>query len=309
MTTPLITAHELHERLTHDPRPVVLDVRWALGDPHGREHFAQRRIPGSRYVDLDSELAAPPTARHGRHPLPKLEDLQAAARRWGVRQGEGVVVLDDNGSLAAARAWWLLTWAGVADVRVLDGGLGAWQAAGFELAEGPTEPDGTVGGDVTLTSGRLPTLEADQAAALARTGVLLDARAAERYRGESEPIDPRAGHIPGAVCAPTAENLAPDATFQPADRLRARFARLGVPRAEPGSVGVYCGSGVTAAHQILALRLAGLDAALYPGSWSQWSSDPDRPIAVGAEPGNPPADAGPADTTPAAATAGPGTDL
>jgi len=287
-THPLITAAELHGWLARTSRPIVLDVRWALGDPRGREHFERARIPGSRYVDLDTELAAAPTPRSGRHPLPAVEDLQAAARRWGVRQGQGIVVLDDNGSLAAARAWWLLTWAGVADVRVLDGGLGAWRAAGLPLDQGPVREQAAAG-DVTLTSGRLPlpTLDADDAAELARTGVLLDARAPERYRGESEPVDPRAGHIPGAVSAPTTDNLAPDGTFQPPEGLRARFAGLGASPAEAGTVGVYCGSGVTAAHQILALRLAGVDAALYPGSWSQWSSDPDRPVAVGPEPGGP----------------------
>ncbi|GAA4546199.1 rhodanese-like domain-containing protein [Pseudonocardia xishanensis] len=258
--------------------PVLLDVRWALGDPHGREHHREGHLPGAVYVDLDAELAAhtdDPT--DGRHPLPAVADLQAAARRWGVRADRPVVVYDASGGLAAGRAWWLLRWAGHPDVRLLDGGLAAWTAQHGPLESGPV-PDPEPG-DVVLSPGHLPTLDADAAADLARTGLLLDARASERYRGEVEPIDPRAGHVPGAVSAPTGENLAADGRFR-AD-LRERFAALG---AAEGPVGVYCGSGVTAAHQVAALAAAGITAALFPGSWSAWSSDPDRPVATGAEP-------------------------
>ena len=164
---------------------------------------------------------------------------------------------------------------------MLDGGLRAWESAGYAVDDESVPVHEPAEGDVVLRPGQLPTLDADAAAELARTGVLLDARAAERYRGEVEPIDPRAGHIPGAVSAPTADNLAADGTFRSADELSSRFAELGTA----GTVGVYCGSGVTAAHEILALHLAGIDAALYPGSWSQWSSDPERPAATGAERG------------------------
>jgi thiosulfate/3-mercaptopyruvate sulfurtransferase len=279
----LITAAELRRRLGREPRPVVLDVRWALGDPEGRKHFAARRIPGSVYVDLDTELAAAASPARGRHPLPELADLQASARRWGVRGDSSVVVLDDNGGLSAARAWWLLRWAGVGEVRVLDGGLRAWEAAGFNIEDESADPYVPVEGDVVLTAGHLPVVGIDAAALLARTGLLLDARAGERYRGEVEPVDPRAGHIPGAVSAPTAENLGADGAFRTVDDLRARFEDLGAAGAL--TVGVYCGSGVTAAHQILALAVAGFDAALYPGSWSQWSSDPGRPAATGPERG------------------------
>ena len=283
---PLIGAKELSALLGGNPRPTVLDVRWALGDPHGRKHFAARRIPGSVYVDLDTELAAEPTPRAGRHPLPDLEALQTAARRWGVRRKSSVIVLDDNGGLSAARAWWLLRWAGVSDVRVLDGGLRAWEAAGLPVDDESAPLFEPAEGDVVLRPGQLPTLDADEAAELARTGLLLDARAGERYRGEVEPVDPRAGHIPGAVSAPTSENLSADGVFRSAEELRARFTELGAHDADAGTVGVYCGSGVTAAHQILALHIAGIDdAALYPGSWSQWSSDPERPVATGAERG------------------------
>ena len=257
----------------------LLDVRWALGDPHGHEQYRAGHLPGAVFVDLDRELAAPASPESGRHPLPALAELQASARRWGVHIGQRVVVYDNSGGLAAARAWWLLRWAGVADVRLLDGGLAGWTGSGRDLVTG----EHTVApGDVALTGGGLPVLTADEAAKLARTGVLLDARAGERYRGEAEPVDPRAGHIPGAVSAPTGENLTDQGAFRPAGELRARFAALG---AEPtAAVGVYCGSGVTAAHQIAALAIAGIDAALYPGSWSQWSSDADRPVATGPNP-------------------------
>lgn len=254
---------------------VRLDVRWALGDPNGRAHHAAGHLPGAVFVDLDAELAAPPSPAAGRHPLPSIGDLQAAARRWGVRQDSTVVVYDDAGGLAAARAWWLLRWGGLAEVYLLDGGLAAWRAAGLPVESGPVVP---APGDVVLVGGHLPVIDADGAARLARDGVLLDARAAERYRGETEPIDSRAGHIPGAVSAPTGANLGPDGRFLPPEALRARFAALGVDAAAP--VGAYCGSGVTAAHEIAALAIAGFPGvALYPGSWSQWSSDPARPVA------------------------------
>ncbi|MEX5709050.1 rhodanese-like domain-containing protein [Parafrankia sp. FMc6] len=273
----LVDAKRLHDELTTARAPVLLDVRWALGDPHGRDHYLAGHLPGAVYVDLDTELAAPPGRTAGRHPLPAVEDLQRAARRWGVATGRGVVVYDDNGGLAAARAWWLLRWAGLTDVRILDGALGAWREAGFELATGDVVPEP---GDVVLDAGHLPTLDADEAARVARDGVLLDARAAERFRGEIEPVDPRAGHIPGAVSASTGDNLDEHGRFLSPERLRERFAALGTTGAgEP--VGVYCGSGVTAAHEIAALAAAGIEAALYPGSWSAWSSDPQRPVATG----------------------------
>lgn len=273
----VVTIDELAETLNSAAPPVLLDVRWALGDTEGRQHYLDAHIPGAVFVDLETELAAPGSPELGRHPLPTVTDLQDAARRWGVRAGSPVVVYDATGNLAAARAWWLLRWAGVADVTMLDGGLGAWTSAGHPVRSGDEHPP--LPGDVVLTAGHLPTLTADEAAEFADHGHLLDARAAERYSGATEPIDPRAGHIPGARSAPTSENLGPDGRFAPAEVLRERFAAVGV---EPGRpVGVYCGSGVTAAHQVAALALAGVDAALYPGSWSQWSSDPGRPVATG----------------------------
>jgi 3-mercaptopyruvate sulfurtransferase SseA len=268
----LIPAGELTSR-----GPVVLlDVRWALDDDRGRERYLEGHLPGAVFVDLDRELAAPPSAAGGRHPLPSVQRLQEAARRWGIDDGDPVVVYDATGGLAAARAWWLLRWGGLADVRLLDGGLDAWLRVGGALEQGDVVP---TPGSVTLTGGAMPVLSIDEAATLPSSGVLLDARAGARYRGEIEPVDPRAGHVPGALSAPTTENLAPDGTFRPAAELGERFARLG---ATPGTaVGVYCGSGVTAAHEVAALAAAGIEAALWPGSWSQWSNDADRPVSTG----------------------------
>lgn len=273
----LISAADLLEA---PERAVLLDVRWALGDPHGREHYLEGHLPGAVFVDLEAELADPPSPAAGRHPLPSLQRLQSVARRWGIRDGDRVVAYDASGGLAAARAWWLLRWGGLGNVRLLDGGLAAWQRAGGRLEIGDVVPEP---GDVTLTGGGMPVLSIDEAAALPGTGLLLDARAGERYRGEVEPIDPRAGHVPGAVSAPTTENLTLDGSFRPAAELRERFAELGVTEEAP--VGVYCGSGVTAAHEVAALAVAGIDAALWPGSWSQWANDPVRPAAVGTDPG------------------------
>ena len=254
----------------------LLDVRWRLGDPTGNQRFLAGHIPGASYVDLDRELATVPSPKAGRHPLPAIEELQAAARGWGLREGETVVVYDDNGSMSAARAWWLLRWGGVETVYLLDGGLDAWLAAGGELAAGPEEPDP---GDVKLSPGHMPTVEIDGVAEVPQHGLLLDARAAERFRGDSEPIDPKAGHIPGAISAPTTENLTADRHFRPAPELEERFRGLGADEGTP--ITVYCGSGVTAAHEIAALAMAGIQAALYPGSWSQWSNREDLPVGTG----------------------------
>jgi len=277
---PLISAAELADTLDgNGTAPVLLDVRYQLGGPPGHGEYAEGHIPGARYVDLDAELAAPPGPR-GRHPLPDPEVFAAAMRRAGVGADRDVVVYDAWNGWAAARAWWLLRWAGHERVRVLDGGLAAWTDGDRPL--GKDEPPAG-DGDFTVRAGALPLLDADAAAELARRGLLLDARAAERYRGDIEPIDRVGGHIPGAVNAPTTENVAPDGRFHPAADLVTRFTALG---ATPGTeVGVYCGSGVSAAHEVLALASAGIPAALYVGSWSEWSNDPTRPISTGAEPG------------------------
>ena len=259
--------------------PVVLDVRWRLGGPDGHPLYLDGHVPGAVYVALDRELAAHGDPAEGRHPLPSAAAFEASARRWGIDDGDDVVVYDDDKGWAAARAWWMLTDAGVA-ARVLDGGLAAWRAAGLPLETGEVEP---APGGVTLHPGHRAQLTTDEAAALAVRpgGTLLDARAGERYRGEVEPLDPRAGHIPGALSAPTTDNLNPDGTLRSPAELRTRFEEMGLG---DGPVGVYCGSGVSAAQQVLALAVAGYDAALYPGSWSAWSNQPERPVATGATP-------------------------
>ena len=298
---PLISAAELADAQAaaggpdSPAAPTVLDVRWSLAKPgpggaqaappSGLAAYLAGSLPGARFVDLDTELAGPVGPGTGRHPLPEPAAFQASMRAAGVSDGRPVVVYDAADSTAAARAWWLLRYFGHGDVRVLDGGFAAWTEAGRPVTEpvpdleaaGRIEP-----GDFTARPGGLPTLDVAAAAGLARTGVLLDARAAARYRGEVEPIDPVAGHIPGAVSAPTAENVTESGHFQPADKLAARFAGLISPQGPdaPG-VGVYCGSGVTAAHEILAMSVARIPAALYVGSWSEWITDPDRPVATG----------------------------
>ncbi|WP_411151760.1 sulfurtransferase [Streptomyces sp. A30] len=279
----IISASELASDLAAGHPPVLLDVRWQLslaksaGEPSfdGRAEYAAGHIPGAVYVDLDSELASAPGER-GRHPLPDLAEFGAAMRRAGVSTRTPVVVYDGGQGWAAARAWWLLRWTGHPDVRVLDGGLPAWQG---ELSVETPEP---AAGDFQPAPGTTGLLDADEAAALARSGVLLDARAAERYRGDVEPIDRVGGHIPGAVSAPTTDNVSANGRFLPAQELADRFKALGA--GDGSEVGVYCGSGVSAAHQVLALAVAGIPAALYVGSWSEWSSDPSRPVAVGPDP-------------------------
>jgi len=272
----LISVEELAAALASDDAPRVLDVRWSLAVPDGRPAYAEAHLPEAIYVDLNEDLASPPSAIEGRHPLPTQASLERAARAWGLVEGEAVVVYDDASGMAAARAWWLLRHAGLRDVRILDGGLAAWRAADAPLESGDITPTAT---EIELSWGHMPVVDADAAAEFSSSGVLLDARAGERYRGETEPIDPRAGHIPGAVSAPTQGNLGEDGTFLAADALRSRFANLGVDGSQ--AVAVYCGSGVTAAHEIAALAEAGFDAALYPGSWSQWSNDADRQVETG----------------------------
>ncbi|MDR1078346.1 MAG: DUF1684 domain-containing protein [Propionibacteriaceae bacterium] len=275
---PLVEAGRLAGDLAAGAGVRLLDVRWRLGWADNWADYLSGHLPGAVWVDLDDELADPARPEAGRHPLPGPERLQAAARRWGLEPGDQVVVYDDGGNMAAARAWWVLTDAGF-EVRLLDGGLAAWREQGYALDTGQVRPPPS---QIRLDPpGRLPRLEIEQAADFPAHGVLLDARAEERYLGLTEPVDARAGHIPGALSAPTGDNLDPSGRFRPADQLRARFAALGI---EPDTdVAVYCGSGVTAAHEILALRLAGFKAALYAGSWSQWAAS-DRPAAQGREP-------------------------
>lgn len=277
---PLIEAAQLAAALAEPDPPTLLDVRWRLTGPPGRDDYVAAHLPGAVFVDLDTALCGPPGAA-GRHPLPDPAALQAALRAAGVRDGHPVVVYDGGDGMAAARAWWTLRWAGHRPVRLLHGGWPAWLAAGLPTStEAPTPPPG----DVTVRPGALPVLDANEAARLAAAdaGVLLDVRAASRYRGETEPIDPVAGHVPGAVNLPAPEYVT-EGRFPAADVLRERFATAGVTDGTP--VGAYCGSGVTAAQAVLALHLAGRpDAALYVGSWSNWVADPHRPVATGDSP-------------------------
>lgn len=274
MTSPLIDVAELAERLAD---VTVLDVRYRMGGPDGREEFAAGHVPGASYVDLGTALAAAPGPR-GRHPLPDEGDFVAAVRAAGVSDERPVVVYDDWSGHAAARCWWLLRFFGHEDVRVLDGAWPAWRDAGLPVEQGtggPHEP-----GD--FTAAPAPAMPAVDVASVTGVEVLVDARAAERYRGEVEPVDPVAGHVPGARNVPTARNLGADGRFRTPAELAEVYAEVG---AVPGAdVAVYCGSGVTAAHDVLALELAGVRAALYPGSWSEWVADPARPVETG-EPG------------------------
>ncbi|NYF57676.1 sulfurtransferase [Micromonospora purpureochromogenes] len=277
---PLIEVEQLAAALAEPDPPTLLDVRWRLTGPPGREDYAAGHLPGAVFVDLDTALCGPPGAA-GRHPLPDPAALQAVLRAAGVRAGHPVVVYDGGDGMAAARAWWTLRWVGHRPVRLLHGGWPAWLAAGLPTS---TEVPAPSPGDVTVRPGALPVLDTGAAAALAAAdeGVLLDVRAAPRYRGETEPIDPVAGHVPGAVNLPAPEYVT-EGRFPAAEALRERFAAAGVTEGTP--VGAYCGSGVTAAQAVLALHLAGRpDAALYVGSWSNWVADPDRPVATGEVP-------------------------
>ena len=275
---PLVTVAALADAFAVGAPPTLLDVRWRLGGPPGIDTYRAGHIPGAVYVDLDTHLAGQPGSG-GRHPLPAAADFAAAMRAAGVSAEGSVVVYDDGDSTIAARAWWLLRYFGYDAVRVLDGGFRAWQASQPVSTQDVTP----LAGSFRAEPAHMPLLDADGAAGVARSGVLLDARAPARYRGETEPVDAVAGHIPGALSAPTAENVTAEGFFRPAAELRARFGDLGV-HAGDGEVAAYCGSGVTAAHEVLALELAGIRAALYIGSWSNWIADANRPVATGPRP-------------------------
>jgi thiosulfate/3-mercaptopyruvate sulfurtransferase len=254
---------------------VLLDTRSTTPGAPGRGRYDAGHLPGATYVDLDDDLAAPP-GDGGRHPLPDPDRFVRAMQWAGVRRGSTVVVYDDGPATAAARLWWLLRDHGHDEVLVLNGGLAAWTTSGRPSSTAPVSP---TPGDWTGSPGHLPTVDADGAAVIGRDGVLIDVRSAERFRGEHEPLDPVAGHVPGAVNAPLTELTDDLGRFLSPDVLGARFRGLGVGAAAPTAV--YCGSGVTACQTLLALRLAGLEAALYPGSWSGWITDRSRPVATG----------------------------
>lgn len=281
---PLLSTRELMSRLGQRSPPVLLDVRWRMLGPPTRQDYADGHLPGAVFVDLDAELAAPP-GPGGRHPLPEPDRLQGVLRRAGVDGDRGVVAYDADDGSAAARAWWLLRWAGHELPQVLDGGYAAWVRDGFPVTtEVPTPAEG----DFEVRTGMMPVVDADGAAEIARAGRLLDARAPERYRGAAEPVDAQAGHVPGALNAPFREHVDGSGKWRSPEDLAERFAGLGLDGSAP--VAAYCGSGVTACSVVLALEQAGAStrqrpASLYPGSWSEWSADPGRPVRTGDEPG------------------------
>lgn len=263
------------EALAAEPGCIVFDCRFALTDKAaGRRAYAAAHIPGARFADLEQDLSAP-AGSGGRHPLPDRAALAARLGAWGANDDSPLVCYDQNSGAVAARFWWLVRWLGHGDIRLLDGGLNAWIAAGLPVtAETPAPRAGRFSLRPALT-------RTISAAELREDSPpqLLDAREAPRFRGEQEAIDPVAGHIPGAISAAFAGNLG-SGRFLPADDLRERFRALDLDPA--ADTACYCGSGVTAAHNILALLLAGYpEARLYPGSWSEWIVDPERPIAVG----------------------------
>jgi len=283
MTSPLITAAELAAHLD-DPSWVVVDCRSTLTDPAaGPASYARSHIPGARYAHLDEDLSRHPGANDGRHPLPDAAAFAARLGAWGVGNDSTVVAYDEASGAIAARLWWLLGWLGHDRRLVLDGGFAAWNAASLPLETKKPDwrparfvPRG-VADDSVVPAGELPALQA-------AGGLLVDARAAPRYRGEQEPIDPVAGHVPGAVNRPGSANVEADGRFRDPDALRRELTELlgGRPA---GELIAMCGSGVTACQLLLALAAAGLDGAkLYAGSWSEWIRDPERPIAKGPNP-------------------------
>jgi thiosulfate/3-mercaptopyruvate sulfurtransferase len=277
-TDVVISVAELREAITSGTNVVLLDVRRTADAPL-RDEYEAGHLPGAHFVNHFAQLASERTVVSGKNPLPSEETIQAAVTGWGVDADSVVVVYGGgNGGPTAARGWWVLKWAGVPDVRYLDGGLDAWVAAGGELS---TEEPAPGNGSFRVSIGSLPVLTPDEAASLARDGVLLDARYEQDYVGDRE--QPGKGHIPGALSAPFHIALDDDGLLLPTQHIREKYAALGADGSQP--LGLYCGGGVGATIGILALHRLGIPAALYPGSWTQWSSDPFRPIATGTEPG------------------------
>lgn len=283
-----ITASDLVQVKVDGQEIKVLDVRWQLGRSDGAEQYAQGHIPGAIYVDLEHELAGP-AGDLGRHPLPSADQLAQSIARWGITPEIPVVIYDAVAGMSASRAWWLLRWAGFDNVRILDGGLTAWTAQGGQLEQGSQLPPTTA---PAVQTGHMLTLTIDQAESYPQEALLIDARVKERFNGETEPIDPRAGHIPGALNIPTASLVNPSGTLKSVAELTDIYAQAGVLEdtetlaygewpVPAQDVGVYCGSGVTACHQIAVLASLGIDSALFPGSWSQWSQDSTRPAVTG----------------------------
>lgn len=287
MRTTLIDVPTLQAAM-RDPSLAILDCRFDLAAPEaGRAAYRAGHIPAARYADLERDLSGPVTPTSGRHPLPDPGRLAARFERLGVRSGSQVVVYDEANGSFAARAWWLLRWLKHPQVAVLDGGLKAWRAAGGPLEAGEHEPGGEPAGGGPAAAAAAPDprawVSSDELVELVGRGrcLLVDARAPERFAGTIEPIDPVAGHVPGAVNHPFGANLQDDGKFLPAAELSHRW-RARLAGTAPADTVVMCGSGVTACHDLLAMEIAGLGGArLYAGSWSEWIRDPLRPIARG----------------------------
>ena len=285
MYSTLVSAAQLQGLMAGEAPPLLFDCSFDLMNPAaGPEQYRQGHLPGARHAHLDQHLSVhgnAPRASGGRHPLPTREAFAAWLADCGLQPGQQVVVYDRQGANYCGRLWWMLKWCGHEAVAVLDGGFQAWLAAGGALETGDPMP--AVPGGFVLQPSRAPVLGTAELAA--RLGdpaqTVLDARAAARFRGEVEPLDPVAGHIPGALNRPFADNLGPDGRFKSAEQLRAEFAQLLAGR-DPAGVVHHCGSGVSAVPNLLAMRVAGLgDTALFAGSWSEWCSDPSRPVERG----------------------------
>lgn len=282
--TTLISAADLAALLAAPPerRPLVCDCSFDLADPEsGRRAHLEGHVPGAVYLHLDEDLSGPKTGRNGRHPLPDGDAFAARLAALGAREGMQIIAYDRSGGMMAGRLWWMLRWLGHRDVAVLDGGLPAWVAEGHPLESGAVAA--RQAGNFAARPSLVPAL--DQAAVRAnlatRARLVVDARAADRFRGENETLDPVGGHIPGAVNRFFKDNLQPDGRFKPADRLADEWRAVLGGRDAAQAV-MQCGSGVTACHNLLALEHAGLPgAALYPGSWSEWCAQPDAPVATG----------------------------
>jgi thiosulfate/3-mercaptopyruvate sulfurtransferase len=273
----LIQVEQLFTR-TDLPGQVILDCRFDLQAPNkGLEQYREGHIPGALYADLAEQLSGPCVpGQTGRHPLPSVERWQATLRQWGIEPQSQVVVYDQGNGMFAARAWWMLKWAGIDKVQLLDGGLARWQQLGGDCARLVPVPQPS---EIQITPRADWTISAQELADRDASTLVLDARALARYRGDIEPLDTQAGHIPGAMNADFNKNLAADGRFLSSAELAQRFA--GLPNA---ALVCYCGSGVTACHNLLALCESGrLMPTLYPGSWSEWITDPQRAIGLGTE--------------------------
>ncbi len=278
----LMTVEELAGRLS-DSRVVICDVRWYLADPRqGQVEYGSGHLPGARFVDLDTDLSG--TEGPGRHPLPPVEDFTRTLGRMGIGSGHTVVAYDSSGGAIAARLWWMLDSIGHRSAFVLDGGFQAWVGAGLPLTAEVPQASPV---DYPTPHGWEGVVDGDQVRSFLGLRPVLDARSEDRYRGENEITDPRAGHIPTALSAFFGKNLTSDGRFLSGETLHRRFAELGVNRSETGAI-TYCGSGVTACHNLLAMRLAGFSGLLYEGSWSDWSRRSEPLVATGTSPGEAP---------------------